>query len=163
MNNQIKVGVKKLHNDAVIPSYSHDTDSGFDFVTVEELILQPKQKGIVKTGLAFELPIGWGIAVRNKSGITVKGVPCIKLLCNGSVRDEIREDGTIYLGTIDSSYRGEVGIMVKNEEDHEIIIQKGVKLAQGILEKVYQCNFEEVVELSSTERGEGGYGSTGIK
>lgn len=161
--NKIKVGVKKLHEDAILPKYAHDSDSGFDFYSVEELILQPKEKGIVRTGLAFDLPLGWGVAVRNKSGITTKGFPCIKLLCNGKIRDEIREDGTVYLGTIDSSYRGEVGIMVKNEEDHEMIIQKGVKLAQGVLEKVYQCDFTEVFELSSTERSDGGYGSTGIK
>lgn len=170
MNNKIQVGVKKLHKDAIIPRYAHDTDTGFDLFLVEDLYLEEKETGVAKTGLAFELPNGWGVMVRNKSGMTVKGVPCItnsfswndeegrfgsEMLCE-------REDATIYIGTIDESYRGEVGIMVKNENEYPVVIPKGTKLAQGVLERVYHCDFIEVKELSETERGDGGYGSTGL-
>lgn len=150
----MKIKVKKLHKDAIIPQFAHATDTGFDLYTVEKTIIEPNTKGIVKTGLAFELPQGWGVAVRNKSGITVKGVP------NGGI--DKRADLTVYLGTIDNGYRGEIGIMVKNETDETIVIPKHTKLAQGVLEKVTQCEFELVEELDSTERGTGGYGSTGV-
>lgn len=163
----MKIKVKKLHKDAITPRFAHTTDTGFDLFSVEKTIIKPKEKTIVKTGLAFELPKGWGIAVRNKSGITIDGAPiCASLytdrLVSELVPSEERADVTIYLGTIDNGYRGEIGIMIKNETDHIIAIPKHTKLAQGVLERVYHCEFEEVEELSDTERGTGGYGSTGV-
>lgn len=149
----MNIKVKKIHENAVMPVFAHSTDTGFDLFTVEDTMIHPNQKVIVKTGLIFDLPCGWGIQVRNKSGITVKGVP--NLLGDNA-------DITVYIGTIDSAYRGEVGIMVKNESEEKIIIPAGTKLAQGVLEKVYQCTFEEVDLVSETDRGEGGFGSTGV-
>lgn len=149
----MNIGVKKIHENAVIPQFAHATDTGFDLFTVENTIIQPKKKSIVRTGLIFDLPYGWGIQVRNKSGITVKGVPNL-LGYNADI--------TVYIGTIDSAYRGELGIMVKNETEETIVIPSGTKLAQGVLEKVYQCTFEEIEEVSETDRGNGGFGSTGV-
>jgi len=153
--------VKKIHPDAVIPEFAHDTDSGADLFTCEDLILLPKEKGIAKTGLVFDIPFGWGFQIRNKSGNTVKGVP-VKVV-RGKEVIETRADITVYLGTVDQGYRNEVGIMVKNEEDFPVIIPKGVKLAQMVLEQICQCKFEEVDEVSETERGLGGFGSTGSR
>ena len=76
--------------------------------------------------------------------------------------NEYRADVTVFLGTIDNSYRGEIGIMVKNECDFPINIPKFTKLAQGVLEKITHCEFELVEELDKTERGTGGYGSSGV-
>ena len=149
----MNIKVKKIHHNAVIPRFAHPTDTGFDLFTVESIRIHPKQKSIVRTGLIFELPEGWGIQVRNKSGITMKGVP--NLLGNNA-------DIVVYMGTIDQAYRGEVGIMVKNISNKTIAIPVGTKLAQGVLERVYQCTFEEVEEVSETDRGEGGFGSTGV-
>ena len=149
----MNIKVKKNHHNAVIPKFAHSTDTGFDLFTVENIRIHPKQKSIVRTGLIFELPEGWGIQVRNKSGITMKGVP--NLLGNNA-------DIVVYMGTIDQAYRGEVGIMVKNISNKTIAIPVGTKLAQGVLERVYQCTFEEVEEVSETDRGEGGFGSTGV-
>lgn len=149
----MNIKIKKLHENAVTPVFAHSTDTGFDLFTVENTEVEPKEKAIVKTGLAFDLPHGWGIQVRNKSGITMKGVP--NLLGDNA-------DITVYIGTVDSAYRGEVGIMIKNETSNKIIIPSGIKLAQGVLERVYQCNFEEVSYISKTDRGEGGFGSTGV-
>ena len=149
----MNIKVKKVHHNAVIPRFAHPTDTGFDLFTVESIRIHPKQKSIVRTGLIFELPEGWGIQVRNKSGITMKGVP--NLLGNNA-------DIVVYMGTIDQAYRGEVGIMVKNISNKTIAIPSGTKLAQGVLERVYQCTFEEVEEVSETDRGEGGFGSTGV-
>ena len=167
----MRINVKKIHKDAVIPEFAHDTDSGFDLFTCEDTEVKGKEKGIVKTGLIFELPIGWGFQVRNKSGMTVKGVPVLKKIPYVDSEDskvyyryeKIRADVTVYLGTIDSAYRGEVGIMVKNEEEFDIVIPKYTKLAQGVLERVQQCIFKEVEEVNETDRGEGGFGSTGNK
>ena len=153
--------VKKVHPDAIIPEFAHDTDTGADLFTCEDLILLPKEKGIAKTGLIFDIPQGWGFQIRNKSGNTVKGVP-VKVVRGNEVLD-IRADITVYLGTVDQGYRNEVGIMVKNEEDFPVIIPKGVKLAQMVLEQIHQCKFEEVDEVSETERGLGGFGSTGSR
>ena len=153
--------VKKIHPDAIIPEFAHDTDTGADLFTCEDLILLPKEKGIAKTGLIFDIPQGWGFQIRNKSGNTVKGVP-VKVVRGKEVLD-IRADITVYLGTVDQGYRNEVGIMVKNEEDFPVIIPKGVKLAQMVLEQIHQCIFEEVDEVSETERGLGGFGSTGSR
>ena len=156
----INIKVKRVHPDAVIPDFAHDTDTGADLYTCEELILLAGEKGIARTGLIFELPLGWGFQVRNKSGNTVKGVP-VKVV-RGSDVLEIRADITVYLGTVDQGYRNEVGIMIKNEEDFPVIIPKGTKLAQMVLEKIQQCNFTEVEEVNNdTSRGLGGFGSTG--
>ena len=149
----MNIKVKKVHHNAVIPKFAHPTDTGFDLFTVESTRIHPNQKAIVRTGLVFELPDGWGIQVRNKSGITINGVPSSL----GSNSDLV-----VYIGTIDQAYRGELGIMVKNVSNKTVAIPVGTKLAQGVLERVYKCTFEEVEEVSETDRGEGGFGSTGV-
>lgn len=146
------MNVKKTNEDAVIPVFAHKTDSGFDLFTCEDLTIEGRKKAIAKTGLIFEIPNGWGIQIKNKSGITMKGVPTT----SGQ-----NADITVYEGTIDMDYRGEVGIMIKNEEEQSITIPKHTKIAQGVLRKVYHCTFAEVKEVNETVRGEGGFGSTG--
>lgn len=146
------INVKKINEDAIIPVFAHPTDSGFDLFTCEDITVAKNKKAIAKTGLIFEIPKGWGIQIKNKSGITVKGVPTT----SGK-----NADITVFEGTVDMDYRGELGIMFKNEEDFEITIPKYTKLAQGVLRKVYNCTFVEVDQVNSTVRGEGGFGSTG--
>ena len=148
------MNVKRLNEEAVIPKFAHDTDSGFDLFTSEDLVLEGNKKGVAKTGLIFEIPKGWGIQVKNKSGITLKGAP---------TTSGVNADVTIYEGTIDMDYRGELMIMIKNEENHQITIPKHTKLAQGVLRKVYHCEFIEADKVNETVRGEGGFGSTGNK
>ena len=94
--------------------------------------------------------------LRNRSGITVKGCPAITL--NNSKNVPV----TVFIGTLDEDYRGEIGIMVRNDSEQSILIPAGTKLAQGVLEKVYQATFTLVEELSDTTRGQGGFGSTGV-
>ena len=149
------INIKLLHKDAVVPQFAHSTDSGFDLFTCEDITIKGSKKCIIPTGIAFEIPEGWGIQIKNKSGITIKGVPTT----SGK-----NADITVYEGTIDMDYRGEVGIMIKNEEVFDITIPKGTKLAQGVLRRVYHCNFDVVKEFSSvTNRGDKGFGSTGNK
>ncbi|MFD1416823.1 dUTP diphosphatase [Oceanobacillus jeddahense] len=166
--------VKKMHPDAVIPKYANENDSGFDLVAIEDVIIEPGETKLIKTGLAFDIPEGFEIQVRPRSGITLK--------------TKLR----VQLGTIDSNYRGEVGVIVDNinQEDplddgetlyapldvkenvamdvgHYIgetyFIRKGDRIGQGILAPVARTEFEEVDELSDSERGSNGYGSTGVK
>ena len=107
------INIKLLHKDAVIPKFAHSTDSGFDLFTCEDITIEACKKYIIPTGIAFEIPEGWGIQIKNKSGITIKGVPTT----SGK-----NADITVYEGTIDMDYRGEVGIMIKNEELFDITI-----------------------------------------
>lgn len=157
----MKILVKKIHDDAIIPEFAHVTDSGADLYTSKDLSLAPRQKGIAPTGICVALPPGFGATIRNKSGNTVKGVSCKIKVNEEGLFASGRVDITVYLGTIDNAYRGEIGIMVRNDSDFPIVIPKGTKLAQLVLEKIYQCNFEEVDSLDETDRGEGGFGSTG--
>jgi dUTP pyrophosphatase len=157
----MKILVKKIHDNAIIPEFAHATDSGADLYTSKDLSLAPRQKGIAPTGICIALPPGFGATIRNKSGNTVKGVSCKIKVNEEGLFASGRVDITVYLGTIDNAYRGEIGIMVRNDSDFPIVIPKGTKLAQLVLEKIYQCDFEEVDNLDETDRGEGGFGSTG--
>ena len=90
------MNVKKKHKDAVIPMFAHPTDSGFDLFTCEDVTVSGGKKAIAKTGLIFEIPQGWGIQIKNKSGITVKGVP---------TTSGTNADITVFEGTVDMDYR----------------------------------------------------------
>lgn len=166
---RININVEKIHEDAVIPQFAHDTDSGFDLFTCEDITIEAGKKKIIPTGLKLELPYGYGVQIKNKSGITVKGCPIYtrKSASDGLgyyeyLGDE-RADITVFEGTIDMMYRGEIGIMVKNEENTSITIPKHTKIAQGVIREIITCDFTEVEKVSTdTDRGEKGYGSSGI-
>lgn len=145
MTKQIPVKVLKLHEDAVVPFYAKHGDAGFDLTTTEELRLPPFTYGKVPTGLAFEIPEDYEIQVRPRSGVTSKSW--------------IR----VQLGTVDSGYRGEVSVMVDNPSKFPVIIPKGFRIAQGVVNKLPNVRLMEVDELGTSERGAGGFGSTGFK
>ena len=159
--------VKKLHPDAVTPAYAHEGDSGLDLYTVEDVIIPARATKIAPTGIAVVLPPNTELQVRNRSGITVKGCTCrVQRIQVGKKRTFVHElqDKLCYervmLGTVDNPYRGEVGIMVYNEENEEVVIPKGTKLAQAVVCPVIIVDIEETDDLPETTRGEGGYGST---
>lgn len=166
----IKIKVERTHKDAVMPEFAHPTDSGFDLFTCEDTTIHAGQTAIVPTGLRFEIPKGWGVQIKNKSGITVKGVPVyteeqgfdplhVDLINKGE-----RKPITVFEGTIDMDYRGDIGIMVRNDSRNKITIPAQTKIAQGVLRQVFYCEFEEVDTVDTdTIRGEGGYGSTGTE
>lgn len=159
--------VKRLHPDAVLPAYAYEGDSGLDLYTVEDVIIQAGATKVAPTGIAVALPPNTELQVRNRSGITVKGCACkvqTALLVKSSTNDYKLQDKQCYervmLGTVDNPYRGEVGIMVYNQENEEIIIPKGTKLAQAVVCPIVIVDVEEVDTLPETTRGNGGYGST---
>ena len=167
-----QVKIKKLHPDAVIPQYARAMDAGFDLVAVEDVLVAPGESVKVPTGLAFALPEGFELQVRPRSGISAK----TKLRLSNAP------------GTIDAGYRGEVAILVDNTREasrayknvcldasekeatvdqevdtHSYLIKKWDRLAQGVIAIVPVAQFEVVDELDETERGTGGFGSSGIK
>ena len=143
----VNVKVVQLNQDAELPEYKTMGSSGFDLRSIEEWLLAPGETHILKTGLAFEIPLGYEMQIRPRSGLSSK--------------TKVRVPNTP--GTVDSDYRGEVGIILENIGDTPITINKGDRIAQGVIQRVEKANFIAVKNLSDTERGDGGYGSTGIK
>ena len=145
MPEEITLKVKKIHPDAIIPSYAHAGDAGMDLYSYEDGVLQPGERRLFKTGLNVEIPFGYEMQIRSRSGLALK-------------------NGIIVLnspGTIDAGYSGELGIILVNHGKEAYEIKKGDKIAQGKISKVEQVEIKVVEELSETSRGEGGFGSTG--
>ncbi|KAB2500808.1 dUTP diphosphatase [Bacillus cereus] len=146
----LRTKIKRVR-DVELPRYAKPGDSGFDLVAAEDTIIWPGETKVVQTGLAFEIPPGYELQVRPRSGMTR----------NTKLR--------VVLGTVDSGYRGEVGVLVDNNERpislnmKAHVIEKGTRIAQGVIAPVVTAHFVEVDELSDSERGKGGFGSTGVK
>ena len=132
-----------------LPHYATSQSAGMDLrANLEEpILLKPLQRTLVKTGLFMELPIGYEAQVRPRSGLAFKkGITVLNSP-----------------GTIDADYRGEIGVILVNLSDEEFVIEDGERVAQMVIAKHEQADWEVVVELVETERGAGGFGSTGIK
>ena len=145
--NAIPVQIKKLDPDAVVPEYRKPGDAGFDLHALRRVEIPAGQAAIVPTGLAFAIPEGFEMQVRMRSGAALK-TPLI--VANAP-------------GTIDSGYRGEVGIIVRNLGREPYAVEQGERIAQGVVAPVCRAEFDLVGELPSSERGSGGYGSTGSR
>ncbi len=132
-----------------LPHYETIASAGMDLRAniVEPIILKPLERTIVKTGLFIELPIGIEAQVRPRSGLAAKkGVTVLNAP-----------------GTIDADYRGEIGVILVNLSNEDFSIENGERIAQLVIAKHERAEWQEVNELSKTERGEGGFGSTGTK
>ena len=146
------IEVKILKADALeyYPSYAKPGDSGMDvkFVGLDEFVdIKPWTRMLIPTGIYVEIPKGYEIQVRPKSGVALtNGVTVLNTP-----------------GTIDSSYRGEIGVILMNLSDRPYRVNRYDKVAQLVLCKVEECKWTPVSVISNTERGEGGYGHTGIK
>ena len=136
---------KKLHKDAVIPQRAHDDAAGMDVYTVKKVKIPPRGDALTGLGLACEFPIGYALMVCNKSGRATK----LKLDKGAEV--------------IDAGYRGEIHVHLFNHSDKEVVIPKGEKIAQLILMKIWTGQAVEVEELEKSNRGSGGFGSSGVK
>jgi len=137
---------KRIHQDATIPAYAHPSDAGMDVRSVEDLVVPARGRALVHTGLVMLLPPGYEAQVRPRSGLALKsGVTVLNTP-----------------GTIDSGYRGEVGVILFNSSDEPFKVAKGDKIAQIVIAPVTQPEIEETDEVDSTDRGAGGFGSTGV-
>jgi len=143
----ITVEVKRLAHGAglPLPAYATDGAAGMDVVSAETVTIAPRARHAVATGLALAIPHGYEIQVRPRSGLALK--------------HGITVPNTP--GTIDSDYRGELKVILINLGDEPFAIQRGDRIAQLVLAPVVQAAWDEVEELDATERGEGGFGSTG--
>ena len=137
--------VKKLFKNVELPEYALDTDLGFDIRANETVIIPVSEQKTIRTGLAIEIPEGHVGLIRDRAGIITKmGLHTAA-------------------GTFDPAYRGEVSIVLVNCGEHETEVEKGMRIAQMIILPVAKAKLKEVKELSSTNRGERGFGSTGFK
>jgi dUTP pyrophosphatase len=147
---RVAVKFKRLNNnpDLPLPSYQSDGSSGLDLCAAvdEDLIVQPGDIRLIPTGLSISLPKGYEAQVRARSGLALKyGI--------GLVNSP---------GTIDADYRGEIGVIMINWGKESFTIKRGDRIAQMVISKVYRAELEEVDEIDSTQRGEGGFGHSGI-
>jgi dUTP pyrophosphatase len=143
---KVKVVNKSKHS---LPHYSTIASAGMDLrANIDESIsLKPLERTIVKTGIFMELPIGFEAQVRPRSGLAFKkGITVLNSP-----------------GTVDADYRGEVGVILVNLSAEEFVIEDGERIAQMVIAKHEQADWVEVETLDETERGAGGFGSTGVK
>lgn len=163
----MQIGFKKAHPEAKLPVYAHKGDAGMDVCAVEDVELQPGKATLVSTGLVADIPTGYEIQVRPRSGLALK------------------QNITVWNspGTIDSNYRGTIGIIMMYLPDIDrlsiyetstlyskclevnakpFVVHKGDRIAQLVVAPVTKCTPVEVKEVSDTDRGTGGFGSTGV-
>lgn len=141
----LKIKIKKAA-DAKMPVYAHKGDSGVDVYSAEECTLNPMERKLVATGIRIAVPHGYEAQIRPKSGLAI-------------------EHGISHancIGTIDSSYRGEIKVPMINLSGKPYKIEKGKKIGQMVFAKVEEASFEEAEELDTTTRNEEGFGSTGL-
>ena len=135
----MKVLFKKISPLAQLPSYAHEDDAGMDIRSAEALSVPPGGRALVHTGLVMELPSGYEAQVRPRSGLALKrGITVLNTP-----------------GTIDAGYRGEVGVILFNSSPEPFAVEIGDKIAQIVVSPVTH-------DVGSTDRGEGGFGSTGV-
>ncbi|MDO8599858.1 MAG: dUTP diphosphatase [bacterium] len=146
MSKKPVIKFKKLNPEAIIPHYAHADDAAFDLYSTEETVLWPGRRYVFKLGIASEFSNGWYVSIRGKSGLALKyGID-------------------VLAGVIDAGYRGEWGVVLVNLGEQPMNVEKGDKIAQAsLLPLPDQAVIKEVEEISDSERGKGGFGSTGRK
>ena len=144
------LGYQKINPHATTPKYNYPTDSGFDLHSIVEIVIPPFGRALIPTGLKFDIDEGYELQVRTKSGLAIN-------------------HGLIVLnspGTVDCGYTGEVQVIVFNTNQTEFIITKGMKVAQAVLSPVVNGRWVQLMEVENViekDRGDKGFGSTGIK
>lgn len=143
---QVKIINRSKH---ALPAYETSASAGMDVrANLEESIeLKPLERALVKTGLFMELPVGYECQVRPRSGLALKkGITVLNSP-----------------GTVDADYRGEVGVILINLSNETFVVEDGERIAQLVFAEVAQAEWTQVEELTETDRGAGGFGSTGVK
>jgi dUTP pyrophosphatase len=144
-----KIQIKKLSNEVLTPKYETSGSSGMDIAAYieKEVIINPGEKALIPTGFSLSIPQGYEVQIRPRSGLAAKkGVTILNTP-----------------GTIDSDYRGEIKVILINLSKDKFFVKKGERIAQMVVCPIQQVIIEEVSELSETNRGIGGFGSTGTK
>ena len=138
-----------INDDATEPKYNYDSDSGFDLHSVSDIVIPPFGRALVPTGVCFDIPDGYEIQVRTKSGLAIN-------------------QGLMVLnspGTVDNGYNGEVKAIIFNTNPHEVKIHEGMKVGQAVLTSVVNGKWVDLIkvsEIKEKDRNSNGFGSTGI-
>jgi dUTP pyrophosphatase len=143
----LELPILRLDPDLPLPAYATDGDAGADLVAREDVLLPARGgRGLVPTGAAIAIPVGYAGFVQPRSGLALKhGVTCLNTP-----------------GLIDSGYRGELKVLLVNTDPtDDYLVQRGTRIAQLVIQRVEHCRFVEVDTLPDSARGEGGFGSTG--
>lgn len=138
----MEVKFKKRNPDAIPFQYTREDDACMDVFSLINKTLLPKETAIIPTGISLEIPNNYEGIIRGRSGLSSKGIQ-------------------VYIGTIESSYRGDIGVIITNNSDKPFEISKGNRIAQFTIKPVIKIQLIEFTSLSDTERGENGYGSSG--
>ncbi|GDX32521.1 deoxyuridine 5'-triphosphate nucleotidohydrolase [Actinomycetes bacterium] len=146
MNFDVRLLITRLDLDLPLPGYEHPGDAGLDLRAREAVRLAPGQRALVPTGVAIALPQGFAAFIHARSGLALRsGLSVV----NGP-------------GVIDAGYRGEIGVILINHDQHDAIaVAKGDRIAQLVVQRVAHAVLDEVRELPGSHRGSGGFGSTG--
>ena len=137
---------KRINPDAVLPSYAHPGDAGMDLRSVDDAVIPAGGRALVHTGLVVNLPPGYEAQVRPRSGLALKsGVTVLNTP-----------------GTIDAGYRGEIGVILANFCEEPFSVHKGDRIAQMVIAPVTFAEIVETDSIDETDRGAGGFGSTGL-
>ena len=147
----MEIKVKKISNEAILPRRASDGAAGYDLYTPRDFLVHVG-RNLIQLDLAFDIPKGYHIKIVPRSGFDLKGFEG----ANGN-----RFNADVKSGTVDDDYTGNVGVIVKS--DCEFLVAGGTRIAQAILYQTTPMEFKEVDELKTTERGAGGFGSTGVK
>lgn len=141
----MNIPIQKINPSAILPTYAHPGDAGMDMYACETVVIHAGERGLVSTGVAMAIPHGSVGLIWDKSGLAHK---------NGL---------TTLAGVIDASYRGEIHVVALNTSNHDYTVEQGAKVAQMLIQSVTQVELQEVASLDDTTRGNGGFGSTGLK
>lgn len=140
----INVKILKVNDGAKVPSYAHEGDGGLDLYSCEEFNLKPGEGKLIKTGICMSIPEGHVGLIWDRSGLAS------------------RNSLHVLAGVVDSGYRGEVGVVLKNLGGEDFKVIKNMRIAQMLIQPVASVNVEEAESLDETKRGDGGFGSTGL-
>ena len=141
----MELKVKKLRDDALLPVRKKPSDTGLDLCSVEKVVLKPGEFKAVPTGIAVEIPHGYFGLIKDRSGLALNyGLHCLA-------------------GVVDENYRGEIKVVLINLGNQEVVLDKHTRIAQLLIIPYLPVEVKEVQELSQTERGEKGFGSSGLK
>ena len=138
----MELKVKKIHKDAKLPSYGHVGDAGLDLFSVVECVLKGGEARAISTGIQVAIPDGYVGLIWDKSGISLKNIHRLA-------------------GVVDSGYRGEIKVVMTNLSAEAFSIEKGMKIAQMLIQPISKVKVVDAEELDDTSRGENGFGSTG--
>ena len=136
--------IKKLSDNATVPTRGSELAAGLDLYSAVDIIISSHGKSVVMTDISISIPEGYYGRIAPRSGLAAKHFI------------------DVGAGVIDQDYRGNIGVVLFNFSDKEFVVKKGDRIAQLILEKILICNVQLVDDLENTNRGEGGFGSTGV-